>query len=174
MEYRLALLTDLPAIEELIDLAIDVLQSPYLTEKQIASSRAIMGPDPLLIEDGTYYVALNKQRNLTGCGGWSSRATLYGGKQTPGRDPSRLDPETDAAKIRAMYTHPDYTRLGIGRRILDLSEEAASERGFSRCELVSTLAGEALYRSCGYQTAERFEDSRGGEPVPLIRMFKEL
>ena len=41
-------------------------------------------------------------------------------------------------------------------------------------ELMSTLAGEPLYRACGYEPIERLADARGGVPVPLVRMRKDL
>jgi hypothetical protein len=58
--------------------------------------------------------------------------------------------------------------------ILSLCEDAARSEGFTRAELVGTLAGEPLYRACGYQTLERFSDDRGGAAVPLVRMTKRL
>jgi hypothetical protein len=39
---------------------------------------------------------------------------------------------------------------------------------------MSTLAGEPLYLACGYQPLERVFDDRGGVPVPLVRMGKDL
>ena len=80
----------------------------------------------------------------------------------------------DAARIRAMYTHPRFARRGVGRRILQFCEDAARGEGFGRVELVATLAGEPLYRACGYEVLERFSDDRGGPPVPLVRMGKPL
>jgi GNAT superfamily N-acetyltransferase len=73
-----------------------------------------------------------------------------------------------------MYPHPGFVRRGVGRLILELCEEAARAEGFSRAELVATLAGEPLYSACGYRPTERFADGRGGVPVPLVRMTKEL
>ena len=73
-----------------------------------------------------------------------------------------------------MYTHPRHTRKGVGRLILALCEEAARAEGFTRMELMSTLAGEPLYRACGYQALEEVLDDRGGTPVPLVRMSKEI
>jgi GNAT superfamily N-acetyltransferase len=149
------------------------LQKPFLDERQIASSRAIMGLDTQLIDDGTYFI-VEVDGELAGCGGWSRRATLYGGDQSPGRSAALLDPATDPARIRAMYTHPGFTRRGVGRMILSLCEQAARAEGFSRVELMSTRAGEPLYRACGYVAGERVDDDRGGAAVPLVRMQKTL
>jgi GNAT superfamily N-acetyltransferase len=73
-----------------------------------------------------------------------------------------------------MYTHPAFVRRGVGRLILALCEDAARAEHFARAELVATLAGEPLYVACGYHAVERFTDDRGGVPVPLLRMTKEL
>jgi GNAT superfamily N-acetyltransferase len=80
----------------------------------------------------------------------------------------------DAARVRAMYTHPRYARRGVGRLVLSLCEAAARSAGFARVELMATRAGEPLYRTCGYEACERVLDDRGGEPVPLLRMRKTL
>jgi GNAT superfamily N-acetyltransferase len=171
--HRLATRNDLDALRTLMDAAISELQKPFLDERQIASSRAIMGLDTQLIDDGTYFI-VEVDGELAGCGGWSRRATLYGGDESPGRSPDLLDPGTDPARIRAMYTHPRFTRRGVGRMILSLCEQAARAEGFSRVELMSTLAGEPLYRACGYVAGERVDDDRGGAAVPLVRMQKTL
>jgi GNAT superfamily N-acetyltransferase len=91
-----------------------------------------------------------------------------------GRSAALLDPARDPARIRAMYTHPRHVRKGVGRLILALCEGAARAAGFTRVELMSTLAGEPLYRACGYDAIERTSDPRGGAPVPLVRMAKAL
>ena len=164
---------DLDALRALMDAAIAELQKPFLNARQVESSRTIMGLDTQLIEDGTYFI-VEIDGELAGCGGWSRRATLYGGDQTPGRSAAVLDPSKDAARVRAMYTHPRHVRKGVGRLILALCEDAARREGFSRVELMATMAGEPLYRACGYEAIERIMDDRGGEPVPMVRMGKAL
>ena len=173
LQTRLARLDELGALTALMDLAIGELLKPVLTEAEIASSRTIMGLDSQLIRDGTYFVA-EEYGALAGCGGWSRRATMYGGDVSPGRDPALLDPRKDAARVRAMYTHPSFVRRGVGRMILAACEQAARAEGFTRAELVATMAGLPLYLACGYQPTERFTDDRGGAPVPLARMSKTL
>jgi GNAT superfamily N-acetyltransferase len=171
--HRLATLADVDELRALMQAAIGALQTPFLSAAQIESSRTIMGLDTQLIEDHTYFV-VEAAGHIVGCGGWSRRATLYGGNQTPGRSPALLDPARDAARVRAMYTHPGYTRKGIGRFILTLCEGAARAEGFRRVELMATLAGEPLYRACGYTAVEWVEDDRGGVAVPVVRMQKAL
>ena len=170
---RLAVPEDVPALTRVMDAAIAVLQRGFLDDEQIESSRAIMGVDHELIRDGTYFV-VERDGEIAGCGGWSRRATLYGGSETPGRDSQLLDPKVDAARVRAMYTHPAHARRGVGRLILSLCESAAAAEGFTRLELMSTLAGEPLYTAYGFRPVERVEDATGGAPVPLVRMEKPV
>lgn len=173
LTHRLARRAELDALRVLMDAAIGELQKDFLSDAEIAASRLLMGLDTQLIDDGTYYV-VEVGGELAGCGGWSRRATLYGGDQSPGRDEALLDPAKDPARIRAMYTHPRHARKGVGRLILSLCEEAARAEGFSRAELMSTMAGEPLYRACGYEPLARVVDNRGGAAVPLVRMAKAL
>jgi GNAT superfamily N-acetyltransferase len=173
LDHRLATRADIPALAVLMNAAIGELQKPFLTEEQIASSRAIMGLDTQLVDDGTYFI-VEQNGLLAGCGGWSRRATLYGGDRSPGRDAALLDPTKDAARVRAMYTHPSFVRRGVGRLILALCEDAARGEGFTSVELMATMAGEPLYRACGYEAVEEIVDNRGGAGVPLLRMRKAL
>ena len=122
----------------------------FLTPDQIAASRRLMGIDSQLIADRTYFI-VESDGALAGCGGWSGRITEYGGDHTPGREPAPLTPGVDAARIRAMYTAPEFLRQGVGRMILGLCEDAARAAGYDRAELVATLGGEPLYRIDDFQ-----------------------
>lgn len=173
LTHRVATADDIPALSAVMDAAIAELQRDFLDPMQIASSRMIMGLDRQLVADGSYFV-VEAEGHVAGCGGWSRRATLYGGDHTPGRDAALLDPARDAARVRAMYTHPDFARRGVGRLILQLCEAAARAEGFGRVELMATLSGRALYSQCGYQDIEAIEDDRGGAAVPLVRMGKAI
>jgi GNAT superfamily N-acetyltransferase len=173
--HRLATEADLPALRELMALAIDTLQKDFLDDAQIVASREVMGLDTQLVADRTYFV-VEKDGRLAGCGGWSRRATLYGGDHSTAlRDSAQLDPAHDAARIRAMYTHPGFARRGVGRLILRICETAAAEAGFRRVQLMATLSGEPLYRACGYEEIERTASAPvGAIRVPLILMGKAV
>lgn len=173
LTHRIATAADIPALEAVMDAAIGELQQGFLTPDQIASSRMIMGLDRQLIADGTYFV-VEEDGRIAGCGGWSRRATLYGGDHTPGRDAALLDPATEPARVRAMYTNPAFARRGVGRLILQLCEDAAQAEGFTRLELMATLSGQPLYTAFGFEPIEAIEDSRGGAAVPLVRMGKRI
>ncbi len=174
LRTRWATAADLPAIERLMALAIDELQAAFLSPEQIVASRAVMGLDTQLIQDGTYLLA-ERDGVMVGCGGWSRRATLYGGDHSAAlRDPVLLDPARDPARIRAMYTHPAFARQGIGRLILSGCEQAAMAAGYSAAELMATLSGQPLYVACGYAPVESVEADVDGIAVPLVRMRKRL
>lgn len=172
---RLALPADLPRIAALMDRAIAELQVAFLTPDQVAASRASMGLDTQLIADGTYWLVF-RDGQLAGCGGWSFRATLYGGNHAAAlRDPALLDPAVDAARIRAMYTDPAFVRRGVGRAVLALCEEAARAAGFARATMMATMAGEPLYAACGYRVVRRVERlGASGVAVPGAVMEKPL
>lgn len=172
--WRTATLDDLDELKELMTASIRRLIGAYLDPARVEASFEIMGVDTRLIEDATYFVVLQADR-IVGCGGWSRRATLFGGDHSRGRDTRLLDPATEPARIRAMYTHPDFARRGIGRLVLSLCEAAAAREGFRTLDLVATVAGEPLYVACGYSVVERLEVSTStGVTVPCARMTKRL
>lgn len=175
--HRAAMAADEADIAALMDYSIAALLAPFLTQKQVEASRTIMGLDRQLIGDGTYFAVHEASTGkLAACGGWSKRTTLYGGDHsTDQRNAALLRIGTDAARIRAMYTHPDFARRGLGRYVLALCEESARKAGFTRAELMATMAGEPLYRACGYKDIERIVSaSVNGVDVPGLRMEKTL
>ncbi len=173
--HRIAIIDDLPALHALMDRAIAELQSGFLDPDQVAASHKVMGLDTQLVTDGTYII-LEDTGQLVGCGGWSFRSTLFGGDDSiVTREPARLDPKTDAAKIRAMYTHPDHARRGIGRTVITICEDYARAAGFSRVELMATAAGILLYERVGYAPiGDKVFADIDGVKVPLQQMGKAI
>lgn len=180
VRLRLASLDDVPVLREVIEASVRGLQAQDYTPAQIeAALKSVYGVDTQLIADGTYFVAEAAQPDagaesvVVGCGGWSKRKTLFGGDQWANRQDSLLDPERDAAKIRAFFVHPAWVRRGIGGMILGACERAAKSAGFKRLEMGATLSGVAFYKAKGYAAVEDVEVPLGdGQSLPIVRMAK--
>ena len=184
---RLATEEDIPALHTLIEASVRGLQAGDYTQPQIEGALGtVLGLDTQLIRDRTYFVAeiadtvpapakhAASRKPLVGCGGWSKRKTLFGADRGPGREPDLLDPAIDAAKVRAIFVHPDFARRGLGSLILARVEAEEATAGFRRYEMGSTLTGVPLYRLKGYVEVERIRvPLRNGEALPVVKMFKE-
>jgi GNAT superfamily N-acetyltransferase len=177
-EIRLAMAADIPALRGLIDQSVRVLQrKDYSAEQLDAALGTAYGVDTQLIADGTYFVVeaagAAGEKVLAACGGWSMRKTLYGSDHGPYRDNAMLDPARDAAKIRAFFVHPDWTRRGIASLILKTCEDAAYARGFRRFEMGATLTGVPMYAARGYAKGEQIEvPLPNGMSLTVVRMAK--
>ena len=170
---RIATVEDGPAIETLMRVSGDVLFRRFYDERQAKSAvRYVSSVDPMLLEDGTYFV-IEAAGELVACGGWSRRAKLYTGAGDAEGDDRLLDPATEAAHIRAMYTRPDWTRRGLGRRILEACVEAARADGYRKMTLGATLPGLPLYEAFGFRETGR-EDIRMPDGVSLACVWMDL
>ena len=172
---RLARNDDIPALEELINHSVRILQAPFYSPAQLeAAIGPVFGVDAQLIRDGTYFV-LEESGALVGCGGWSYRQAVFGGDRGSVCAEEALVPGKDPARIRAFFVHPDYARRGIGRMILRTCEAAIVDAGFEQAVLVATLTGEPLYASCGYAVDQRYEVSLGNDlSLPVVAMSERL
>jgi GNAT superfamily N-acetyltransferase len=173
--HRTAKPQDLDELREVMRRSIESLQDDFLSPEQVAASHKVMGLDAQLVLDGTYFI-VERGGAIAGCGGWSWRSTLYGGDESVvAREPRALDPATEPARIRAMYTDPAFARQGVGRLVLKLCEDAARSAGFTRATMMATMAGVPLYRACGYAEVEATISANiDGVEVPLVRMEKRL
>ena len=176
--HRIAARADIPIIAELMEVSINANFQHLLSAEEIAAAKEMMGVDKTLIDDGTYFLVYAQDQPdgpLIGCGGWSRRRTLYGGDHTGGRDDRLSNPRTEAARIRAMYTHPDWIRQGVGTYLLGLGEAAARAMGYKTIELGSTVSGLPLYEARGYRAYHREEQiGANGAIKTTIHMRKAL
>lgn len=174
---RKAKIDDRPEIAQLIAESVRKLSREDYDEREIELSiKTVFGVDTQLITDETYFVAESEDGKIVGCGGWSKRKTLYGASiYSQTRDSSELNPDGDAAKIRAFFIHPEWARKGIGKAILEKCESEAKAHGFKSAEMMATLPGVKLYAVCGYQGDEEVKVPVG-ENVDIIcvKMRKNL
>jgi DNA-binding MarR family transcriptional regulator/GNAT superfamily N-acetyltransferase len=174
-KLRVANRSDSAAIEALMKASVRGLFPRDYDARQTASGEQYIAQvDRMMVDDGTFFV-LESGGALVACGGWSRRDRIYTGSGDAEGDARELDPATEPARVRAMFVHPDWTRRGLGRRILDACELAAAAAGFGRLTLVSTLPGLPLYRACGFEALEDVDvETPDGVILPAVRMEKPI
>jgi|SRR5262245_31066652 len=172
---RVATPSDAGRAEALMKESVAALFPGYYDERQTASAvRYVAQVDQMLLADGTYFV-LESDGELVGCGGWSRRELLYTGSDTADGDGRMLDPSAEPAKVRAMFVRSDWTRRGLGRRIIEECESSARSEGFRRLSLMATLPGVPLYRACGFEAREECDVVLSdGVCLAAVAMEKEI
>lgn len=179
-QLRPATPADVPALHDLIAASVrGLMTSDYSPSQLEAALGTWLGLDTTLVNDGTYFIVeaqtSSGERTIVGCGGWSKRRTPYGADHRPDREDTFLDPANEAARIRAFFIHPEWSRRGIGTMILNACEEAAIAAGFTELEMGATLSGIPLYQARGYAIQERRElPLANGETLPIARMTKRV
>ncbi len=172
---RVAEPADAAAIEALMKESGAALFPAGYDERQSESAvRYVAEVDEMLLDDGTYFV-FEVDGEPVACGGWSRRDKLYTGSGDAAGDARLLDPATESARVRAMFTRLDWTRRGLGRRILEACEEAARREGFRKLALGATLSGLPLYLAYGFEPVEEFEVTMpDGVAIPCVAMEKPI
>ena len=168
---RVATPDDATGIDALMKISGAALFPRFYDERQAASAvRYVSQVDPMLLADGTYFV-LETGGEMVACGGWSRRDKLYTGSGDADGDARALDPATEPARVRAMFVRADWTRRGLGRRILEACEDAARREGFRTLALVATLPGLPLYLAYGFEAlAETDVTMPDGVTIPCVSM----
>lgn len=172
---RIATPDDAASVEALMKQSASALFPAYYDEKQTASAiRFVAHVDETLLADATYFV-FESAGELVACGGWSRRHRLYTGSGKADDDSRLLEPRVDAAKVRAMFTRADWTRRGLGRRILEACEDAARREGFRRLALLATLPGVPLYAAYGFEPYDEQEiELEDGVTLTCVAMEKPI
>ena len=161
-KYRKAKISDCVPLEELIIQSSNKINNQFYSQEVLAAAIGnIWTVDKQLILDETYWLVENDKGIIVGCGGWSKRKLLFGSNTTNNCTPEELNPKIDPAKIRAFFVHPDHVRKGIGKKLLLICENEAKESGFKILELIATLAGEKLYKTCGFHKTKNIQIDLG-------------
>lgn len=170
---RLATCDDIQEISQLIKLSARKLGGEFYDKSTVEGAlKGAFGVDTQLIKDKTYYV-IETNKQIIACGGWSYRNTLFGSDTNTIRDPKKLNPKAEAAKIRAFFIHPDLARQGLGKVLLDKCESKAQKYGFIKTQLMSTLSGIAFYKKNGYQGDEYvYHDMGNRKKIKFLPMQK--
>jgi GNAT superfamily N-acetyltransferase len=172
---RVATLADRDRIDALMKASAAALfPSTYDARQTESMVRYVSDVDEMLLEDGTYFV-IEADGEMVACGGWSRRDKLYTGSDHGAGDARLLDPASEPARVRAMFTRADWTRRGLGRRILEACEAAAKQEGYTRLALGATLPGLPLYLAYGFESIEEFEVTMpDGVSIACVTMEKPI
>jgi GNAT superfamily N-acetyltransferase len=179
--FRNATVEDIPALQEMNGQSLRGLATDHYTQAELDGSIGyLFGPDKLLLHDQTYFIIhpVNSPSTVCACGGWSFRKTMYGADTAPSslRLPEKRDPKTERASIRAIFTHPDWARRGLGTMMMRYCEKQAKKAGFERFEMGSTLSGITLYEKCGYVKSGRLDQIKcpNDAIVKIVHMIKDV
>jgi GNAT superfamily N-acetyltransferase len=175
VQMRKATMADVPVLAALIASSARALATNDYSSEQIeAALRGAWGVDTEIICDGTYYIGVARDDAVV-CGGWSRRATTFGGDAYTQRESRLLDARSEPARIRAFFVHPGWARRGLATRLLSLCEAEAQAAGFSTTELVATLPGQRFYARHGYLGASRRSyELPDGLTIEFVPMRREL
>jgi len=170
---REATFNDVAEIQNLIERSAFELQRDSYSEEQIeAAIGPVFGVDEQMIRDRTYFV-VEDSKEIVGCGGWSYREALFGGRSGSDVEPRCLDPVEEAARVRAFFVSPQHSRRGIGSSIMKLCEAEIVRHRFTTAEISATLVGEPLYTRFGFTTTNYYEiELEGAPPLKVARMVK--
>ena len=171
---RAAQLEDIEAIETLMRASMEALFPAFYDARQTAASAGHFASiEPMLIEDGTYFV-IEVDGELVACGGWTPRARVDTGSGGGTADARILDPASEPARIRLMFVRADWTRHGLATRILEASEAAAKAQGYGRLELGASLPGVPLYLSYGFRETDSIDVPLPDGPAIAIVLMTKL
>jgi N-acetylglutamate synthase-like GNAT family acetyltransferase len=161
---RAATLADEPAVSAILAASYSTLLAPHYAKDVLDRTLPYMNKaSPKLLGCGTYYVAENGQGDLIGCGGW-----------TPER-PGTVDIIPGEAYVRHFGTHPDWTRKGVGRAIMDRCCTEAATQGVTRLHCYVTLPAERFYQALGFKTIEPMDfQMRKDVVLPSVLMLCEI
>ena len=175
-KFRKANFNDINELEQLIEISAKSINSEYYNESEINAALChVWTVDKQLIIDKTYWIVENKQGEIIGCGGWSKRKLLFGKSEPLDLGKTELKPDSEPARIRAFFVHPEYKRMGIGKELLKLCEKEAKLQNFKSLELVATLSGEKLYSANGYKEIKRYKIELGNNITnKVVSMNKNL
>ncbi len=155
---------DLPAIDALLSVSYPVLlKADYAPSTLVTCLPLITRARPELLRSGSYYMAEDETGQALAAGGWTHGAPQGG-----------VGPR-DVGHIRHVVTHPDATRKGLARSILQRSFGAAKAAGVRWMMCQSTRTAEPFYTAMGFQRRGEIDILlRPGIAFPAVEMIRAL
>jgi predicted N-acetyltransferase YhbS len=161
---RTAVPADAPQVGAVLEASYATLMRPDYDEAVLAAALPVMtAANPVLLASGNYFVAVDRDERIVGCGGWS--------RERPGTGAT----EPGLAHLRHFATHPDWARCGIGRAIYARCARDARRAGARRLECYASLNAERFYAALGFAAVHKIDiPMRPGLLVPSVVMRRRL
>lgn len=174
LQIRPATERDFDTVSELAAISARHTSQGVYTSAQMAGLAEFAVIDQTLIVDGSYFV-IEVEGVIRASGGWSRWPELTHSDSVGSNDRAPLNPTTDSARIRHLYTHPEFGGRGLGRALLATAEAAARIAGFHSGEMIATPAGQRLSTSAGWRPIDQVElHTQNGTILPAVRMTKSF
>ncbi len=156
---RTSIGSDIPAVDRLLQQSYTkLLRGSYPPSVQVTAIPLIAKANPTLLTSGTYYVAVDREEQIVGAGGWTR---------------SVKGPEI--ADVRHMVTDHRYLRKGIARRIVMGIIAEARLAGVRRLDCLSTRMAVPFYEAMGFASQVNVTIGlRPGIEFPAVRMVRDL
>ena len=85
----------------------------------------------------------------------------------------RVPDDAAVARLRKVFVAPGRAGQGLGRRMVEASEQAARDAGFHRFRVRANANAEAFYARLGYRPVRREEmPTAAGVALPTVIMVK--
>lgn len=161
---RTATPSDEAAVGALLRASYPVLMSTDYDPATLSSVLPLMTQaNPVLLNSGSYFLAAAGDGRLVGCGGWS--------RENPCMGPRR----PASGHIRHFATHPEFTRLGVGRAIHEKCVDTARAAGLRHFECCASLNAERFYAALGFKPVRRMMIPMGPwAELPVVLMEQAI
>lgn len=155
---------DLPAIDMLLAASYPaLLKADYPPSVLVTCLPLITRARPELLRSGSYYMAEGADGTALAAGGWTHGAPQGG-----------VGPR-DVGHIRHVVTHPEATRRGLARAVMERSFAAARISGVRWMMCQSTRTAEPFYTAMGFQRRGEITIMlRPGIGFPAVEMIRAL
>lgn len=145
---RRAVPRDLPALREMQSRSLRELSFGFYDLHQVEAFLFYVGTlEEAVVDERNYFVA-EIGGWLAGSGGWSPKVPHY---LDVGASVPAVVREKYVPRVRSVFVHPDWARRGVGRRLMEVTENAIRATGQFEVALDATLPGVPLYEALGYR-----------------------
>ncbi|HVY99219.1 MAG TPA: GNAT family N-acetyltransferase [Dongiaceae bacterium] len=143
--------------------AMSLTGAGYYSRAEIDSFlRSIGTLEDAVVAEGHVFIALDRDGQVIGSGGWSRLAPCYARFTKAGEIiATGANPVPGVATVRSVFVAPEHARRGVGRAIMQAVEADAREWGLFLLRLTAMLSAERFYRALGYSG-----DARGHMRLP--------